>query len=659
MEDLENMNPNPPETTPDENPEAQLPVEVSAVSAEAENTDEATNEEKAPARKRKPKTKTETVAEATELAPVEADLEEEEEYMRFEEQVKELNREQLVTALDECLREEDLHKQKGRIGIIRVNFHERQKEFSEKLLATHLEMGGSREDYNPPADETEERFKQLFAQYRQKKAKLEEALEEERKKNLEQKLLLLEELRKLVDADESLKKTYDEFRAIQEKWRELGPVPPKEVQNIWQNYHHLVERFFDKVKINNELKELDQKKNLEKKIQLCEKAEELLLENSVIKAIQQLQKLHEEWRISGPVPSDKRDEIWLRFKTASDIINKNRLEYYEKVKEDQDKNLMAKTALCEKIEQLNELTIENIKEWEEKSQEVTEIQKAWKTIGFAPKKFNDEVWKRFKAANDQFFKNRNEFYRQLKDEKIHNINIKLDLCMQAEAIQESAEWKKTTEEFLRLQQEWRKAGPVPKKHADKLWKRFRAACDHFFNRKNEFFTSIDSNQEENLKKKTELIETVENFVLTENNDENLKHLREFQRQWTEIGHVPVQQKDKLWERFRAAIDKHFENLKISGHDRSNFKFKSRLENIVQGGKGVSILIQEKNQLLTKINGLKSDIAIWENNIGFFSHSKNSEMMRKEFEAKITDAKERLKALEEKLRIINDMRRKSD
>ncbi|MFH0893168.1 MAG: DUF349 domain-containing protein [Bacteroidota bacterium] len=654
------MTPIPPVNNPDENPDTLAPQEESVISANAEMNNDVQPEEKAAVRKRKPKAKVEPVIEEVILPHPDHVIEDEEEYLRFEEQAKEFSREQLIVAMEENLLEEDLHKQKSRIGIIRVSFNERQKELSEKHLSSHLEMGGSKEDFNPPADELDEKFKSLFSQYKQKKAKIEEAQEVERKKNLEQKLFLLEELRKLVDTEESLKKTYDEFRGIQEKWREIGPVPPKEVQNIWQNYHHLVERFFDKVKINNELKELDQKKNLEKKMQLCEKAEELLVETSVVKSIQQLQKLHEEWRLSGPVPNDKRDEIWLRFKTASDIINKNRLEYYDSMKEEQEKNLMSKTALCEKIEQLNELSLDNIKEWEDKTNEVSELQKAWKTIGFAPKKNNDEIWKRFKAANDLFFHNRNEFYRYLKDEKIHNINLKLDLCVQAEAIQESTEWKRTTEEYLRLQQEWRKTGPVPKKHAEKLWKRFRAACDHFFNRKNAFFTTIDSNQEENLKKKTELIETVENYVLSEDNDDNLKHLREFQRLWTEIGHVPVQQKDKLWDRFRAAIDKHFENLKISGSDRSAFKFKSRLENIVQGGgKGVSIMIQEKNQLLAKINGLKSDIAVWENNIGFFSNSKSSEMMRKEFESKIEEAKERLKTYEAKLKIINELRRNSD
>ncbi|MDD5570705.1 MAG: DUF349 domain-containing protein [Bacteroidales bacterium] len=585
------------------------------------------------------------------------DYDDEDEILKFEEEISPKSRVELVDILEKLINEEDLNSHKTRIGLIKVAYNKHYKEDNETELKIFIEKGGKKEEYQPLRDTTHESFKASFEKYKEKKALLNEQFEKEREKNLIEKKQILEELKALVGREETLKKTYDDFKTLQTRWREIGPVHPKETNDLWQTYHYYVEIFFDKVKINKELKDLDQKKNLKKKIAICEKIEALFLEDSIKNATLQFEKYQEEWREIGPVPNSKKDEIWERFKEAAKKFNKHRQEYYDKIKEEKEQNYLAKVALCEKVELLAEMDFHSARETEEKAKEIGEIQKAWKTIGFTPKKNNEDIWNRFKAANDLFFQNRHEFYQKNKEEKIQNLNLKIELCIQAEALQNNTEWRKTTEEFLKLQEEWKKIGPVPKKHSEKLWKRFRTSCDTFFNSKSNFFATMDERQENNLKLKKELLEKIENFTFDPaKTDECLKILKDFQAEWIEIGHVPINEKDNLNGRFKAAINKCYDNLKLDFSEKNLINFKTRFESIYGSPNGYKIIKQESIILSGKISTAKSEISIWENNIGFLSRAKSSEPLRKEFEEKISSGKEKIKLMEDKLKFLKKLMR---
>jgi len=456
--------------------------------------------------------KSETIVDAEE-ADEQEDEHEDEEHEEDGQKVdyNELSREELAEALEKLVQSDDVNKIKAKIALIKVAFLKRTKVEKEERYQHFLSEGGDKEDYHPADDPLEEKFNQLFGIYKQKRSIFLENLEKEKLENLEKKKAILEELKELIGSEETLKKTYDDFKTLQERWREVGMVPKNEVNNLWQNYHFLVEMFFDKVKINKELKDLDLKKNLEQKIVLCEKAEELLLETSILKSFKELQRLHEKWKEIGPVPDDKREEIWDRFKSATEKINLRRRDHYKKLQEQQKGNLVAKTALCEKAENLLTEESNSIKEWQNMTRQFNELFKVWKTIGPAPKKQNDEIWERFKSSLDAFFSEKKEYFAKLKDQQVNNYNIKLDLCVQAEALKDSSEWRNTTRDLINLQKQWKEVGPVPRKHSDKIWKRFRNACDEFFNRKAEHFSNIKEEEGANLKKKEELIKEVESY----------------------------------------------------------------------------------------------------------------------------------------------------
>ncbi|MCU0370163.1 MAG: DUF349 domain-containing protein [Bacteroidales bacterium] len=590
----------------------------------------------------------------------EAEIEEEdEEGLEYHEEIVEkydtYDREKLVEILEETVREENILKIKTRVALIKVAFLRLSKEYRQLMLDTHLNSGGTRENYVPAADPLVEKFNHVFETYKKNKIKFNEQQEVVKLRNLDAKKAILEELKELINSEETLKKTYDQFKDLQTKWKEIGLVPSTEINNLWQNYHFLVEKFFDKVKISKELRDLDLKKNLERKLELCEKAEELLIEPSVIRSFQQLQKYHEEWKEVGPVPQDKRDEIWERFKTATDKINERRRDHYNSLAKDQDTNLLAKIALCEKAEQLASMEIDNLKDWQEKTREVNDLLKVWKTIGPAPKKENDEIWEKFKAFLNGFFANKKEFFSKIKQEQLNNFNLKLDIVKQAEALKESTDWRKTTQELISLQKEWKNIGPVPRKHSDKIWKRFRAACDEFFHNKSKFFSTVVESEKENLDKKLELISRIETWEAGKDKSANLEALKGFQREFTEIGHVPIKEKNRVHDAFRQAINKHFDGLKISSYEmRQGSEYRSRQESSYDdGGDGRyqrrSGGSSEWSALSTKVSKLREEILLWENNIGFLAHSKKADLLRQEFEKKIQDAKTELAQLEARLK----------
>lgn len=564
-----------------------------------------------------------------------------------------LTKEQLVEMLEETVKEVDLAKIKDKVAAIRIHFNKLNKEDLDREIDQFLEGGGDMEAFQHAEDSVENRFNEAFGIYKSNKAHQNELLEAQKLENLAKKQALLEDLKQMIASDESLKKTYDEFRALQDRWKEIGQVPATENANLWNTYHFLVEQFFDKVRIGRELRDLDMKKNLDLKVDLCEKAEELLNEKSLTKAFQELQKLHERWKEIGPVPQEKKDEIWERFKAATDKINQIRRDHFAKIAEEQNGNFQTKSALCEKAEEIVNGEYGSINAWQKKSTELTELFQVWKTVGPAAKKENEEVWARFKSAMDSFFAKKKEYFSTLKDQQTENLERKTQICIEAEGLMESTEWKKASEQLKKLQEEWKTIGPVPKRHADKIWKRFRAACDAFFNRKSEHFSGLRGEEDANLESKKALLEEVKAFELGTNRNENMEALKGFQRRWLEIGHVPMKLKDAINKEFRGLIDGFFDTMRKNQDETSTNEYREMMAGLKDDPEGHDKLRRERTNLQNRIQKLRDEIAVLENNIGFFSNSKNSELMRAEYEKKINKAKSDLKVLEAKLKIAED------
>lgn len=562
-----------------------------------------------------------------------------------------LSREQLVTMLEETVQNDDANEIKNKVALIKVAYLALTNKEKQEMYQKAAESEGA--ETFEISDIVEERYKAAFGIYKHNKLRFTEEQEKIKHQNLEAKKKILEELKVLINSEETLKKTYDEFKAIQERWKEIGMVPKAEAQGIWQNYHFLIEKFFDKVKINKELKDLDLRKNLAHKIELCEKAEELLLEPSLNKSFKRLQELHEEWKEIGPVATDKRDEVWDRFKSATEKINDRRHEHYKKIQGDLDANYAAKVVLCEKAEVLVADEYNSTKQWQDSTQKLNELLKMWKSIGPAPSKVNNEIWLRFKTQLDQYFTNKKEYFGKLKDVHLHNYNLKVDLCLQAESHRLSNDWKNSSRELIRLQDEWKKIGPVPRKHSDKIWKRFRTACDAFFTAKSQYFKDQSAGENENLKSKQQIVEKLVAFEYGANKHESLNSLKDLQREWMEIGHVPIKEKDKLQAEYKAAVNKIYEKLKIDSAEAGNISYKSRFDNLKDQPDANRIISRERNGLQTKIDSLREEILLWENNIGFFANSKQANVLKAEFEAKIAHAKEELAALEAKMKFLRN------
>ncbi|HER40169.1 MAG TPA: DUF349 domain-containing protein [Salinimicrobium catena] len=541
---------------------------------------------------------------------------------------------------------------RGDVDRIKVFFYKRLKAETEERKNKFLEEGGKIEEYRIWVDPLEAKLKHLLERYREKKSDFNKVQEAEKYENLKRKYDIIDKIKELVNREESINKTFHEFRSLQNEWHSIGVVPQNALKDLWENYHHNVEIFYDYIKINKELRDLDLKKNLEAKVVLCEKAEELMLEPNPINAFRILQEYHNHWRETGPVPPESKNEIWERFKEATSQINKRHHDYFEKQKDEQRKNLEAKIALCEEVEAINVLEIKNFKDFDEKAEKVVALQKMWRTLGFAPKKQNNKVYQRFRDACDSFFEKKRGFYADNKEIQQNNLQRKIELCIQAEALQENTDWKATSDALIRLQKEWKEIGPVPRKQSEKCWKRFRKACDHFFNRKTEFFAELDTSYEDNLKAKMAVIEELEKFNPGNDVQTAFERLKELQRKWTEIGFVPFNKKEEITTRYRNALNKEFDKLKIGDEDKSILKYKSKLDNLKSNPKASRKIRNERDKFFTKIKQLENDIVLWENNIGFFTKSTNADTMIREVEDKIENAKKMIKTLEEKVRMID-------
>ncbi|MFA5329061.1 MAG: DUF349 domain-containing protein [Prolixibacteraceae bacterium] len=565
-----------------------------------------------------------------------------------------LNEVELINALRGLFESDDLEDIREDVDAIKIYFFRLYRANIEAQKVAFAEAGGNPEEFKAEPDPYELDLRNLLKHYQDLRNEHNKKSDELKEENLQKKYDIIEEIKALINNKESINRTFHEFRDLQNQWREIGPVPQAKLKDLWDTYHHHVENFYDFIKINKELRDLDLKKNLETKIEICEKTEELLVEPSIIKAFNILQKYHEQWREVGPVPRDKKDELWERFKAATSIINKKHQDYFEGRKSEQKRNLDAKVALCEKVEEIANMEIEAHRDWDEKSRELIELQKVWRTIGFAPKKDNNKIYERFRIASDKFFDRKREFYNQNKEEQQNNLQLKTDLCIQAEALKDSIDWKKTADEFINIQKTWKEIGPVPRKYSDVIWKRFRAACDFFFENKAKHFSSIDGEQVDNLIRKRELLEEVKQFALSGDDNADLDKLKDFQRRFTDIGHVPFKDKDAIQNEFRDVINHHFDLLRIDEKRRNLMKFKNKVVNNTTTGRGQNKMRFEREKYMTKLKQMENDLALLDNNIGFFANTKNAEALIEDLNQKIEGTKEKIEFLKEKIRIMDSM-----
>jgi len=563
-----------------------------------------------------------------------------------------LSREDLLAAFNELMAD-DISRIRNRASAIRNQFNILNKEVEKQAFEAFLAEGGNKEDYKPVNDAVAEAFYKAYDTYRARRQKMQEELDAQKAANLEAKKQILEELRTLIDKDEeTLKQTYDEFNAIQEKWKAIGEVPRDQMNDLWQNYHFLIEQFFNKVKINKELRMLDLKRNLEQKIQLCERAEELIVETSVVKAFKALQELRAQWREIGPVPTEQNEETWQRFNNAANQIDERRREYYDQRKEELDQNLLAKQALIDKATELTKETPQTTKAWNDTTEALDELLKLWKSIGPVPREQNETIWAQFKGIIDKHYADKKLHFGQMRDEQSENYNKKIDLCLRAEAIAKREDWKKATEELLQLQAEWKAVGPTSRKVSDKIWHRFRSACDEFFAKKGEFFKDIRSSENENLAKKNAILDEIKAYQFGDNKEENLTAIKDFQRRWAEIGHVPMKEKDRIQKEYRSLLNGIFEQLKISAREADENNYRERIRNH-SGANSERFLDSERNQLLNQIDKMRSDLKLWENNLGFLANSKQADLLKEEFERKMDNTRRQIALLEAKVRILDE------
>lgn len=653
-----------PAVAPEETaqPAAEVPAEEPAQApVEAEPVQEPVAAEPAQAQENEP-AGAQAIMDEIENANAEPETDEEtdtpeESVEQIEAEYAQLSLEDAVEELHRVAADPDYNRVKQRVGVLRSKIIALLKEERNQKLEQFLAEGGQKENFEPEKSDIERKFDNALQIFKNNKNKFLENIEAEKQRNLETKNGIIDDLRKLLEENEAtpknLKELNDSFKELQEKWKNVGPVPQNESNNLWQNYHFYVEKFFDILRINRELKDLDLKKNLEQKIKLCEQAESLLLQDSVKQSFKELQDLHEKWKEIGPVPEDKKEELWERFKNASDQINQRRREHYEQIYAEQQNNYNAKVVLCEKAEEFTAQPATNAKEFNAISDQLTELLKVWKTLGAAPPKVNEEIWNRFKGTLDKFFEKKKEFFGKIKDEQQTNYNMKVNLAIRAEAIAKRTDWRAATDEILQLQKEWKEIGATSRKHSEAIWKRFRTACDQFFEAKSNYFNNAQEIEAENLKKKEELIERLKNHAFGADRNENLEAIKAYQREWTEIGFVPKKEKDRIYAAYREALDQRFADLKISAEDRKRDNYRSRINNILSDPNADRLLDKEKRFLMNKLEQLKNDISIWENNLGFFANSKNADLLKAEFSKKIDAAKQEVKELEYKLKMMNE------
>ena len=544
----------------------------------------------------------------------------------------------------------DEHPQKGEIDYLKTIFYKLHFAEREADMKAYLEGGGDPANYKVLPDEDEEVFKAEMGVIKEKRAKLFLEQEKEKQENLKKKLDIIEKIKAMVTSPEEANKSYQDFKKLQQEWKEIKLVPAEKANELWRNYQLYVEQYYDLLKLNSEAREYDFKKNLEIKTKICEAAEKLGTEEDVISAFHQLQKLHQEFRETGPVAKELREEVWARFKAASTIINKRHQQHFESLRAKEEDNLTKKTALCEKSEEIAKEEIKTAGEWEKKTKDIIAIQAEWKTIGFAPQKMNVKIFERFRAACDDFFSKKAEFFKNMKQQFAENADKKRALIEQAKALQDSTEWKSTSDKLIALQKEWKTIGMVPKKLGDKLWNEFLTACNHFFEARNSANAGTRNEERTNLEKKRGIIEQLK--ALAENAGDNIQDkVRELIDEYNAVGHVPFKEKDKLYKEYHDILDKLYKELNISTARRRLDKFKNNLKNVAE--KGADALDNERARLMRRYEAIKQEVQTYENNLGFLNaSSKKGNSLIDEMNRKVQKLKDDMNLVREKIKAID-------
>ena len=567
------------------------------------------------------------------------------------EPVQKLTKEEILAKLKEVVADVE-NVAKPEIDGLKQSFyklHNAEQDAARKLF---IENGGAAENFVPQTDSVEEEFKNIMSVIKEKRSALTAELEKQKEMNLQVKLSIIEELKELVESPDDANKSYTEFKKLQQQWNEVKLVPQAKVNELWKNYQLYVEKFYDLLKLNNEFREYDFKKNLEIKTHLCEAAEKLADEADVVSAFHQLQKLHQEFRDTGPVAKELRDEIWARFKAASTTVNRRHQQHFEALKEVEQHNLDQKTVICEIIEAIDYKELTNFASWESKTQEVIALQNKWKTIGFAPQKMNVKIFERFRKACDEFFRKKGEFFKSLKEGMNENLEKKRALCEKAESLKDSTDWKATADELTKLQKEWKTIGPVAKKYSDAVWKRFISACDYFFEQKNKATSSQRSVEQENLEKKKNIIEKL-NAIDDQMDTEGATQLvRDLMKEWNGVGHVPFKEKDRIYKQYHSQIDKLFERFNISASNKKLSNFKSTISSIQEGSP--QALYREREKLVRAFDNMKNELQTYENNLGFLTtSSKKGNSLLTEINRKVEKLKADIELVKEKIKVVDE------
>ena len=572
----------------------------------------------------------------------EAEIQESQDYSE-----KSLN--EILSLFEQMIQEGDQQKLYKNAEPIKAGFYKVLRK--EKIASGVFVEPGMGEQTQNPFEEVEKAFKDLYAQYKSSRANFNQEMQAKKEENLAEKTKIIEGIKELREKAEDMNHTLPAFRELQARWKATGNVPQENAREIWDQYNRAVEDFYDFLKLNKEYRDLDFKKNYEQKIELCKKAELLVEDKDAVKAFNELQKLHEEWKEIGPVSKENREEIWERFKAATSKVNKRHQDFFSNLKEEQKANLKAKTEICELAEAIAAEEVTDSNKWNALSKKMAALQTKWKSIGFAARKDNQKIYDRFRAACDKFYNAKRVFYTEFKNVMQENLKKKEELCIQAEQIKDTDDWKKGTDQLINLQNVWKTIGPVARKQSDAVWKRFRAACDEFFDRKAKHFGAEGEKFEENLAAKKAVIEEIKNY--TSNGPESDKEaLENFLSKWNSIGFVPFKEKDSLQKEFDSALNVHFSAIRDLDSEKKMGRIRRLISEAKNPGKSDRGIRTEREKLLNKFRKLETDIATLENNMGFFAKSKNADKLIEDIKAKIASGKEELKALEQKIKMID-------
>ena len=557
------------------------------------------------------------------------------------------SKEEVITRLQAINQQEEL-ADKTELDTLKQTFYRLRNAEVEAAQKTFEENGGDVAAFVAPKDDLETQFKEIMSSIREKRNALKAAEEQEKQANLEKKLAIIEQMKELADSPEDANKAYHEFKKLQAEWNEIKNIPADKANELWKSYQLQTEKFYDLLKLNNEFREYDFKKNLGIKIQLCEAAEKLATEEDVISAFHQLQKLHQEFRETGPVAKELRDEIWNRFKAASSVVNRRHQQHFEEIKEKEQRNLDEKIVICEIVETMEYDKMATFQDWQDKTEEILALQAKWKTIGFAPQKMNTKIFERFRKACDDFFRRKAEHFKSIKGSMNENLEKKKQMCERAETLKDSQDWKNTAEILTKLQKEWKEVGPVPKKYSDPIWKRFVSACDYFFEQKSKAEAVNRSEEQVNLEKKKAIIEQLNTIDKEESpSDKSRDIIRELMKEWNSIGHVPFKEKDKIYKQYRMVVDSLFHKLNMSASKKKLNNFKSSLNKEAN-------LYREREKLVRAYENMKSEIKTYENNIGFLSSSsKKGNSLVIEMNRKMEKLKADLELIRQKIAVIDE------